>query len=61
MDVTLHAPLGGPSGSETIHDIPYFYNQWLLQALGYIPVDLAQNDFSEQSETGFSLPAYDIR
>ena len=54
MDVTLHALLGGPSGSEDDgNDIPYFYNQWLLQALGYIPVDLAQNDFSEQSETGF--------
>ena len=32
---------------------PYFYNQWLLQALDLLPVDPSQNVFSEAAETGF--------
>ena len=32
---------------------PYFYNQWLLQALHLLPVDRSQNIFSEAAETSF--------
>ena len=43
MDVSLAS---GPNQ-------PYFYNQWLLQALGFMPVDPAENTFAEGSETHF--------
>eukprot|EP00730_Choanoeca_flexa_P011813 TRINITY_DN2822_c0_g1_i1.p1 TRINITY_DN2822_c0_g1~~TRINITY_DN2822_c0_g1_i1.p1 ORF type:complete len:494 (+),score=97.98 TRINITY_DN2822_c0_g1_i1:40-1521(+) len=43
MDVTLDS---GPGQ-------PYFFNQWMLQTLGYVPVDGANNIFTESSETRF--------
>lgn len=49
MDVTLESADGAP----------YFYNQWLLQALGIVPVDGANNIFTESSETRyFGFPAF---
>ena len=43
MDVSLRTGI----------DQPYFYNQWLLQALGLMPVDPAENVFAEGAETHF--------
>ncbi|EDQ89097.1 uncharacterized protein MONBRDRAFT_37188 [Monosiga brevicollis MX1] len=43
MDVTMKT---GPGQ-------PYFYNQWLLQALGFIPIDVANNVFPDESEVRF--------
>ena len=43
MDVSL----------DTGEDQPYFYNQWLLQALGLVPVDPDENRFAEGAETHF--------
>ena len=37
----------------TTRETPYFYNQWLLQALGIRPIDSAQNRFSEAAETSY--------
>ena len=49
LDVTL----------DTGRDEPYFFNQWMLQALGYVPVDAANNIFTEASETRFfHYPAF---
>jgi len=45
MDVTIDPDLGP--------DAPYFYNQWELQALGLIPVDGDNNQFTEHTETSF--------
>ena len=43
MDVSLKTGVGQE----------YFFNQWLLQALGLIPVDPAENAFAEGAETHF--------
>lgn len=43
LDVTLDS--GVPA--------PYFYNQWVLQSLGIVPVDKDNNVFTEASETRF--------
>jgi hypothetical protein len=38
---------------DTGRNEPYFFNQWMLQSLGYVPVDGANNIFTEASETRF--------
>jgi hypothetical protein len=43
MDVSLSDGVGQP----------YFYNQWLLQALGLVPVDPDENKYAEGAETQF--------
>lgn len=38
---------------------PYFFNQWMLQVLDYVPVDGANNYFTEASETTyFGFPPF---
>jgi hypothetical protein len=40
-------------------ETPYFLNQWMLQSLGIVPVDGANNIFTEKSETEyFGYPPY---
>ena len=43
MDVSL----------ETGASQPYFYNQWLLQSLGLVPVDPDENKYAEGAEVNF--------
>ena len=42
-DVTLKSGFGQP----------YFFNLWMLQSLGYVPVDTANNIFTEGVETTY--------
>ena len=35
------------------YNAKYFYNQWMLQVLGFIPVDSANNKYTEYSETTY--------
>src|SRR3989338_6729783 len=43
LDVTLY------SGTTA----PYFFNQWMLQVLRYVPIDAANNIYTEASETTY--------
>ena len=45
FDITLDDGMGPKT--------PYFMNQWLLQSLGKVPVDGANNIFTEKSETEY--------